>query len=143
MTGALIILLVTVAVGIMLWVGDKNFRHRHGTPEAKRDNDSINYEEKATDEPEGGICCGRHLVCEKSLTPEPGEKIVYYDDEELDRFSGRESSCYSEEEMEEFREIMQTMRQEDLPGWARSLQLRGISFPLPLRDELFLLLEES
>ena len=51
-------------------------------------------------------CCGQHQICEKeSLLAAVSKQIEYYDDEELDRFKGRPSDGYSEEEIEEFRDI--------------------------------------
>ena len=44
-------------------------------------------------------CCGQHEICEKeSLLAAVSKKIEYYDDEELDRFRGRPSNGYNEEE---------------------------------------------
>ena len=52
-------------------------------------------------------CCGQHETCEKdSLLAAVSKKIEYYDDEELDRFKGRASDSYSEEEIEEFRDCL-------------------------------------
>ena len=52
-------------------------------------------------------CCGQHEVCEKdSLLAAVSKGIEYYDDEELDRFRGRASDDYTDEEVEEFREVM-------------------------------------
>lgn len=137
MTGALIILLVTVAVGLVLYVYDLKYRRSHpaGDEEALK--------EPLREESHGEICCGRHLVCDKPLSPKPGEEIVYYDDEELDRFAGRGADDYTADEAEEVREVMMTLLPQDVPGWVRSLQLRGINFPSELRDELFMLLECS
>lgn len=51
-------------------------------------------------------CCGQHEICEKeSLLAAVSKKVEYYDDEELDRFRGHSSDGYSEEEIEEFREV--------------------------------------
>ena len=66
----------------------------------------------------------------------------YYDDEELDRFRGHSSDGYSEEEIEEFREVMYTCKEDEVAGWSRSLQLRGIELPDELKDELFLIVGE-
>ena len=78
-------------------------------------------------------CCGQHQICEKeSLLAAVSKQIEYYDDEELDRFKGRPSDGYSEEEIEEFRDILYSMQEVDVAGWSRSLQLRGIELP----DEL-------
>mgnify|MGYP006946953903 CR=1 FL=1 len=88
-------------------------------------------------------CCGQHEVCEKeSLLAAVSKKIEYYDDEELDRFRGRPSNGYNEEEVEEFREIMYTCKEDEVAGWSRSLQLRGIELPDELKDELFLIVGE-
>ena len=88
-------------------------------------------------------CCGQHQICEKeSLLAAVSKKIEYYDDEELDRFKGRQANEYSDEEIDEFREIMFTMKEEEVAGWSRSLQLRGIELPAELKDELFLIVGE-
>ena len=88
-------------------------------------------------------CCGQHQICEKeSLLAAVSKKIEYYDDEELDRFKGRQANEYSDEEIDEFREIMFTMKEEEVAGWSRSLQLRGIELPDELKDELFLIVGE-
>ena len=88
-------------------------------------------------------CCGQHEVCEKeSLLAAVSKKIEYYDDEELDRFRGHSSDGYSEEEIEEFREVMYTCKEDEVAGWSRSLQLRGIELPDELKDELFLIVGE-
>ena len=83
-----------------------------------------------------------HTVCEKTnLSPVTGE-IVYYDDEELDRFAGREADDYSDEEIEEFRDVLMTLLPEDVAGWSRSVQVRGITLPAPIRDELLLIVSD-
>ena len=90
-----------------------------------------------------GECCGQHAACEKeSLLAAVSRQIEYYDDEELDRFKGRPSDAYTEEETNEFRDIMYTMKEEEVAGWCRSLQLRGVEFPDGLKDELFLIVGE-
>ena len=88
-------------------------------------------------------CCGQHETCEKdSLLAAVSKKIEYYDDEELDRFKGRPSDSYTEEEVEEFMDIMYSTQEVEVAGWCRSLQLRGIEFPDELKDELFLIVGE-
>lgn len=100
-------------------------------------------EETPEVKPVDGTCCGQHAVCEKeSLLAAVSKQIEYYDDEELDRFKGRSSASYSEEETNEFREILYTMKEDEVARWCRSLQLRGIEFPDGLKDELFLIVGE-
>ena len=88
-------------------------------------------------------CCGQHETCEKdSLLAAVSKGIEYYNDEELDRFRGRYSDEYTENEVEEFREVMLTCKDDEVAGWCRSLQLRGIELPDDLKDELFLIIGE-
>lgn len=88
-------------------------------------------------------CCGQHEVCEKdSLLAAVSRKIEYYDDEELDRFAGRASEAYTDEESEMFRDVFYTMQETDVAGWVRSLQLRGINLPDEIKDEVFLVVGE-
>lgn len=88
-------------------------------------------------------CCGQHQICEKeSLLAAVSKQIEYYDDEELDRFKGHPSDEYTEEEIEEFRNILYTMQEIEVAGWCRSLQLRDIALPDELKDEIFLIVGE-
>lgn len=88
-------------------------------------------------------CCGQHEVCEKeSLLSAVSKGVEYYDDEDLDRFRGRAPEDYTDEETDEFRDVLYTMREEEVAGWARSLQLRGIELPEEVRDEVILIVEE-
>lgn len=82
----------------------------------------------------GGICCGLHEVCEKGL-PKRTENL-YFDDEELDRFTGRKADSYTEAEIEEFRQVMHTTLPHELTEWARCLGRRGVTLPTALRSEL-------
>lgn len=88
-------------------------------------------------------CCGLHLVCEKNSLSPVDDNIIYYDDEELDRFRGRSSESYGSEEVEEFRDVLMTLRPEDVPGWARSITQRRLELPSEVRDELLILINEQ
>lgn len=88
-------------------------------------------------------CCGAHEICEKeSLLSAVSKEIVYYDDEELDRFAGRNSDTYTDEEVAEFGEVFYTLQETDVAGWVRSLQLRNIVVPDALKDEIILIVGE-
>lgn len=150
-----------IAIGIILYIGELRWRRRNPRSEdrltpVKPDPDMVpQTAEKCGDETAGEAdgereessesseCCGLHLVCEKdSLSPMSAE-IIYYDDEELDRFIGREATGYTPEEEEEFRDVLLTLLPEDVPGWARSITQRRIELPPDIRDELFLLINEG
>lgn len=101
-----------------------------------------------SDEPEGphkptcSSCTGSDPTCEQTCMMEAATKeIVYYDDEELDIFKGRPADSYNEEEVEQFSEVLYTLRPEDVKGWNRSLILRGINIPNQLKDELVMMIE--
>ena len=88
-------------------------------------------------------CCGQHETCERdSLLAAVSKSIEFYDDEELDRFQGVEASDYDDEAVEEFREILYTLKEIEVAGWLRSLQLRGVNLPDALKDEAFLIVGE-
>lgn len=87
-------------------------------------------------------CCGQHEVCEKDLLRTSAvQETDYYEDEELDRFRGR--TAFSEEEVEEFREVLYTMRPDEVASWVRSLERRQVPLPNELKDEVFLIIEEQ
>ncbi|MGL5014349.1 MAG: phospholipase [Bacteroidales bacterium] len=88
-------------------------------------------------------CCGAHSTCEKdSLLTAVSKDIIYYDDEDLDRFVGTDPHEYTTEAIEEFREVLYTLLEEEVAGWSRSLQLRGIELPSIVKDEVLLIVGE-
>lgn len=154
MTGALWILVFTVAVGIILYIGELRWRRKakfnggekedNEIPESTTmDDKKVSPEEISSESSEGEECCGLHLVCEKDSLSPMSDEILYYDDEELDRFIGRPADSYSAEETEEFRDVLMTLRPEDVPGWARSITQRRLELPSDVRDELLILVNEQ
>ncbi len=88
-------------------------------------------------------CCGQHEVCEKeSLLAAVSKRIEYYDDEELDAYRGTASDAYTAEQTDRFRDVLYTMRDTEVAGWVRSLQLRGVALPDALKDEVILIVGE-
>lgn len=88
-------------------------------------------------------CCGQHEVCERdSLLAAVSKEIEYYNDEELDRYRGIPAEEYPDEAIDEFREVLYTMREDEVAGWVRSLQLRAVELPNALKDEVFLIIGE-
>lgn len=133
MTGALIILAVTLLTGLVLWLTHKP-GEADGSPaplSGPADGDGS----------ENGECCGLHAVCERDLSP--ASAPVYYDDEDLDRFAGRQPDGYSDEEIDEFREVLYTLIASDVYPWGASLTRRGIALPVVLRDEWLMLCEDA
>ena len=145
MKGALIILLATILIGIVLYIHDRRRMRKTVATGSETNNPdgSLPRGDVETEVVKGEEeCCGQHAVCEKTSLSPLDTKVVYYDDEELDRFKGREPLSYSPEEVEEFREILMTLLPEDVAGWSRSLQVREISLPIEVRDELLMIVGE-
>lgn len=144
MVGALMILVVTIAVGVILWAWEKarggKPLHHHGA-QSVGENVANNANNANDNNDNNTICCGLHAICEK--TGQVNEPPVYYDDEELDRFVGRGAEDYSDEEIEEFRDVLLTLQPSDAPGWTVSLERRRLVLPSALQPELELLLSES
>lgn len=132
MTGALIILAVTVLTGLILYL-----THRPDSASANEGDSPALSGSHASD---GEECCGLHAVCEKGLSADG--KPVYYDDEELDRFAGRQPDEYSDEEEEEFREVLYTLLPADIYPWGVSLTQRNVALPSSLRDEWLLMVDD-
>lgn len=131
MTAALIIIAAIVVVGALCLLYELYCR-RSGKASAP----------PAQDVPE--VCCGQHAVCERdSLLAAVDSEIEYFDDEELDCYAGRGTGDYTQAETEQFRDVLPTLLPDDVAPWARSLQLRGIELPAPVREELLLMVGEA
>ena len=86
-------------------------------------------------------CNGENDKCEQECMMEAATKpIEYFDDEELDAFKGRSSDSYTDEEVEQFNYVLNTMPQEEIRDWCRSLHLRGIEIPDQLKDEVYMMM---
>lgn len=128
--GAIVIFILILAVGAIV-VGGLQFFFS-----SKNDGYVV------TTKPTCDTCNGEDSRCEQECMMEAATKsIEYYDDEELDRFALRPSDSYTDEEAEEFREVLYTMKPADVKGWNRSLILRGINVPNQIKDELTLMVE--
>ena len=128
----LLALAVVAAVAGSLHYRSLRLRAERGEPEAEPQVNPVDME-----------CCGQHEVCERDrLLAAVSRQIEYYDDEELDRYIGVAPDAYTSPQEEEFREVFYTMREVDVAGWVRSLQLRGIALPDGLKDEVFLVVGE-
>lgn len=79
-------------------------------------------------------CCGAHAICEKGLK-KADTHIEYFDDEELDEFRGIEANAYTDAQIDTFRDILYTLRKEEIEDWLISLEKRNINLPEVLRQE--------
>ena len=134
---ALVLLLILVG-GISL-IGHKRYEKRVAEGTARHDETSPLEVTKEVPEE----CCGQHATCERdSLLAAVSKEIIYYADEELDRYKGRASDEYTDEEAEEFATVFYELKEIEVAGWVRSLQLRQVSLPEQLMDEVLLVVRE-
>lgn len=130
MTVVIVLLLCLAALGVAVAV--VNRLSSHGS----------DVTETVVTKPTCDTCNGDDTRCEQECMLEAASKdIEYYDDEELDRFRGRPSDCFTDEEAELFREILYTMPPREAKGWNRSLILRGVNVPDQVKDELLLMID--
>ena len=100
-------------------------------------------QEQPQPEVPAGECCGKHAVCEKQKLAEARMRSAqYFDDEDLDRYNGRPSDQYTDQEVEEFRYVLYTMRQDEVREWMECLQARGIELPDELKEECYSMMNE-
>lgn len=142
MTGALIILAALIIIGFILFIADRYGKSNAQQP--KQDNAIANMQESGANEgntSNSSSCCGMHITCDKD-SPKSTEP-EYYDDEELDIYIGRDQNSYTDNEIEQFRDILLTLLPHDIAGWAHSIQLRGIEMPTEIKDELLMIVSEA
>lgn len=133
-----LICLVLLVFGLSL-IGHKRYEKRVENGTAKPDETSpFEVTKEVPDE-----CCGQHATCERdSLLAAVSKEIIYYDDEELDEYKGRQSDDYTDEEAENFATVFYELKEVEVAGWVRSLQLRNIELPDQLKDEVLLVVRE-
>ena len=103
-------------------------------------NSHVEYDARMR-ELEASECCGAHDVCEKEqMIRALRQKIEYFNDEELDAYRGIGEDAYTDDQIEEFRDVLYTMQTSEIEDWLKSLSLRGVALPLLLKDEAYQLI---
>ncbi|MCW3806739.1 hypothetical protein [Plebeiibacterium marinum] len=124
-----IVVLILLALIVAWFASNKTKRKGEGQ-----------VEEEAVAVPDD--CCGAHEVCEADSLLSSSAEVNYYDDEELDRFRGTAPSAYSDDAIEEFRDILYTLKGIEVASWMKSIQLRQIELPEIIREEALLIVGE-
>lgn len=87
-------------------------------------------------------CCGSHSVCQRDSLLSSTDDIVYFDDEELDQLSGKPFEEMTDEDLESIEDVFYTLKDSDVAGWLRSMQLRNIEVPSGIREQALLIVSE-
>jgi len=88
-------------------------------------------------------CCGAHEVCELDELIMDENRIEYYDDEELDEFKNTNPEQYSNKQIDQFREVLYTLKTAEIRYWLLSIERRKIQLPKVLVSEARMLMAEG
>ena len=129
---------ILVVGGAIVWLIDRLFYH-------KKDDEKVDETEE--NRPSQGCAdesCDIRPICpsEQILMGECKQEAVYYDDEELDAFAGRDSLAYTPDEEEQWRDVLYTLQPSDLLGWGQSIKHRGLVMPASIHAEFLQLATE-
>lgn len=143
MKPALLLLTILVVGGAIVWLIDRLFYNKktgEKVDETMQDEADGTTRQGCADE-----ACGLRSICpsEQILAGECKQEVTYYEDEELDAFAGRGENDYSPEEEEQWRDVLYTLRADDLLGWGQSIKRRGLVMPAAVREEFLHLAAEQ
>ncbi|WP_346857202.1 hypothetical protein [uncultured Draconibacterium sp.] len=88
-------------------------------------------------------CCGAHEVCEFDQLKMDESIIEYYDDEELDVYKNIDEKEYTTSQIDQFREVLYTLKTHEIKNWLLSIERRKITLPSILISEARFLMAES
>ncbi len=88
-------------------------------------------------------CCGAHEICEFDESDFNEEIITYFDDEELDELRNVRESDLSTAQIDEIREVLYTLKSEEISKWLVSIGRRHIHLPAILQQEARQLIAEK
>ena len=116
----IVVLFVVVGITILVKVNNERTKSNPGQEEFKA---------PASD------CCGAHEVCDFDEIKADETRIEYYEDEELDEFKNKKPNEYSNSEIEQFREVLYTLKTQEIRYWLLSIERRKINLPAILVSE--------
>jgi len=88
-------------------------------------------------------CCGAHEICEFDAMKVNTDHVEYYDDEELDRYKNINDNDYSENQIDDFRDVLYTLKTDEIKFWLLSIERRKINLPTILLSEARMLMAEA
>jgi len=88
-------------------------------------------------------CCGAHEICEFDESVFRQEKIIYFNDEELDELRNVREDQFTGKQIDDLREVLYTLRPEEISKWLISIGQRHIHLPVILQQEARQLMAEK
>lgn len=138
----LLILLIVFFSLLFLYLFYMDRRKRKGSVNTTNEKETVSAPSVEVKEVAPDECCGQHAVCEKESLLSTKIKPDYYDDEELDLLAKRDPESYTDEEIAQFQNVLYTMKDYDVAGWLKSLQLRQIELPSMVKEEALMIVSE-
>lgn len=88
-------------------------------------------------------CCGAHEICEFDESIFKEKEIVYFNDEELDELRNVREDQFTGRQIDDLREVLYTLRPDEIGKWLTSIGLRHIHLPAILQQEARQLMAEK
>ena len=126
-----ILLALGLVVAFATWITNK-FSAKNKTSQPEEDKLQIPSD-----------CCGAHEVCEFEEMLQNPQEIIYFEDEELDRFRGISANAYTDVQIDEFREVLYTLKDDEIRMWLLSIERRQLQLPAILRQEALMMVAEA
>jgi hypothetical protein len=143
MKPAILLLTILIVGGAIVWLIDRLFYSKN---EEKNSDENGDMPADGTAPAQGCAdeACGIRSICpsEQILVSQCSREVIYYEDEELDAFAGRDAHSYTPDEEEQWRDVLYTLQPGDLLGWGQSIKHRGLVMPAAIQDEFLQLAAE-
>jgi len=88
-------------------------------------------------------CCGAHQICEFDESVYKQKEIIYFNDEELDELRNLREDQLTSNQIDDLREVLYTLRTDEISKWLISLGQRHIHLPAILQQEARQLMAEK
>ncbi|BBE16632.1 hypothetical protein AQPE_0772 [Aquipluma nitroreducens] len=123
-------MLYLIIVLVVLIVLFAVFKLKKAQPE-----DTIEPETQEEPREVASDCCGAHEICEFDESAFNEEIIVYFNDEELDELRNIREADLTASQIDDLREVLYTMKTNEISKWIVSLGRRHIHLPEILKQE--------
>ena len=125
------IIIIAVLAFAVIWVSKKN-------PASQTEQEPQEEARQVASD-----CCGAHEICEFDASQFDEEQIIYFDDEELDVLRNVREDQLSAQQIDDIREVLYTLKTNEIGKWLTSLARRHIHLPTILQQEARQLMAEK
>lgn len=127
------VIITIIIIGLLLY-----FLNRWNSKEVVQPDSEIKEEAPVI----ASDCCGAHEICDFDETDFNEEIILYFEDEDLDKLRNVKESDLTSAQIDELREVLYTLKPNEIGKWLVSLGRRHIHLPTILQQEARQLIAE-